>query len=62
MVQNGEEFVKTNKGIPVDEQIGIGERSERFSNNDYKDRRGKTVSAGNQKKNLAGSWVQPFGQ
>ena len=34
---NGKEFVKKNKRIPFDEQIGTGERSECLSYHDYAD-------------------------
>jgi hypothetical protein len=57
---NGEKFIKTNKRIPSDEQIRIGEGSKHLSHYDDTNRRGKTMPAGDEKKNLAGSWDTIF--
>jgi hypothetical protein len=59
---NGEKFIKTYQRVPFDEQIGIGKRSECFAHYDFENRRGEAMSIGNQKKDLAGIGIQPFGQ
>jgi hypothetical protein len=60
--KNDEKFIKTDKRVPFGQQIRIGEGSKHLTDYDFSNRRGQTMPAGNEKKNIVGLGIQSYRQ